>query len=110
MVIPPLAFFSGPLPWVIIAVCTVFFLWVDLHFFARGREPSFREGVIWSIGWLVVSLLANAWFLSRDEPAVGFWRSEAGRAEYVRAYDRAMAGLPPHEARDVRTDFGTVRV
>jgi tellurite resistance protein TerC len=33
-------------------------LWLDLHFFARGREPSFREAVIWSIGWLVLSLLA----------------------------------------------------
>jgi tellurite resistance protein TerC len=34
------------------------FLWLDLHFFARGREASFREAVIWSIGWLAVSLLA----------------------------------------------------
>jgi tellurite resistance protein TerC len=34
------------------------FLWVDLHFFARGREANFREAVIWSIGWLSVSLLA----------------------------------------------------
>jgi tellurite resistance protein TerC len=34
------------------------FLWIDLHFFARGREPSFREAVIWSIGWLALSLLA----------------------------------------------------
>jgi tellurite resistance protein TerC len=33
------------------------FLWLDLHFFARGREPNFREAVIWSIGWLVLSLL-----------------------------------------------------
>jgi tellurite resistance protein TerC len=33
-------------------------LWIDLHFFARGREPSFREALLWSIGWLVVSLLA----------------------------------------------------
>jgi tellurite resistance protein TerC len=33
-------------------------LWIDLHFFARGREPDFREAVIWSIGWLVLSLLA----------------------------------------------------
>ena len=33
---------------------TVVLLWVDLHFFARGREPTFREGVVWSIGWLVV--------------------------------------------------------
>ena len=52
------AFFSGPLPWLVLAVVTVVCLWVDLHFFARGREPTFREGVIWSIGWLVVSLLA----------------------------------------------------
>jgi tellurite resistance protein TerC len=55
---PPLAFFHGPVPWLVLAAVTVCFLWVDLHFFARGREPSFREGVIWSIGWLVVSLLA----------------------------------------------------
>jgi tellurite resistance protein TerC len=52
------AFFSGPLPWLVLAGLTVVFLWIDLHFFARGREPRFREGVVWSIGWLVVSLLA----------------------------------------------------
>jgi tellurite resistance protein TerC len=34
------------------------FLWLDLHFFARGREANFREAVIWSVGWLAVSLLA----------------------------------------------------
>jgi tellurite resistance protein TerC len=39
-------------------VAVFVFLWLDLHFFARGREPSFREAVVWSIGWLVVSLLA----------------------------------------------------
>jgi tellurite resistance protein TerC len=33
-------------------------LWVDLHFFARGREANFREAVIWSIGWFALSLLA----------------------------------------------------
>jgi tellurite resistance protein TerC len=55
---PPLAFFTGPAPWLVLAACTVVFLSIDLHFFARGREPSFREGVVWSIGWLVVSLLA----------------------------------------------------
>ena len=53
------AFFSGPLPWVILGVATIVFLWVDLHFFARGREPSFREGAYWSIGWLVFSLLVG---------------------------------------------------
>jgi tellurite resistance protein TerC len=45
-------------PWAALIVALLVFLWLDLHFFARGREPSFREGVIWSIGWLVVSLLA----------------------------------------------------
>ncbi len=55
---PPLAFFSGPVPWLVLAGLTVVFLWVDLHFFARGREPSFREGLWWSVGWLVISLLA----------------------------------------------------
>jgi tellurite resistance protein TerC len=54
----PLAFFSGPVPWLVLAGATVVFLWVDLHFFARGRQPSFREGVVWSIGWLVISLAA----------------------------------------------------
>jgi tellurite resistance protein TerC len=39
-------------------VALLVFLWLDLHFFARGREPSFREAVIWSIGWLALSFLA----------------------------------------------------
>jgi tellurite resistance protein TerC len=47
-----LALFGGLL------VALFFFLWLDLHFFARGREPSFREAVAWSIGWLALSLLA----------------------------------------------------
>jgi tellurite resistance protein TerC len=46
------------LPWATLVVVVVVFLEIDLHWFARGREPEFREGVIWSIGWLVVSLLA----------------------------------------------------
>jgi tellurite resistance protein TerC len=50
---------ADALPWVALAALTVFLLWVDLHYFARGREPTFREGVVWSLGWLVVSLLAG---------------------------------------------------
>src|SRR5215213_7345939 len=70
----PFAFFSGPGPWVVLAVLTVAFLWVDLHFFARGREPSFREGLWWSIGWLVVSLLAAVvvWILSDADDAITY--------------------------------------
>jgi tellurite resistance protein TerC len=54
------------LSWAALAAITVFLLWVDLHFFARGREPTLREGVIWSVGWLVLSLLAGAMLLVLD--------------------------------------------
>src|SRR3954469_9265216 len=45
-------------PWAALIVALIFFLWLDLHFFARGREPSFKEAAWWSVGWLVISLLA----------------------------------------------------
>jgi tellurite resistance protein TerC len=50
------------------------FLALDLHFFARGREPNFREAVIWSIGWLVLSLLAAipVLLLEGSEQAVSY--------------------------------------
>jgi tellurite resistance protein TerC len=54
---------SGPLPWLILSAVVVVLLWLDLHFFARGREPSFREGLIWSVGWLVLSLLVAVGFV-----------------------------------------------
>jgi len=41
---------------------------------------------------------------------IGHFRSEAGRASYVRAYETAMAALPaPSETLDVTTSLGTVR-
>ena len=48
------------------------FLWIDLKLFARGREPSFREGLVWSIGWLVVGLLAAlvVWAFEGEDDAV----------------------------------------
>jgi tellurite resistance protein TerC len=46
------------LHWLVLSVVLVVLLVIDLKLFARGREPSFREGVIWSIGWLVLSLVA----------------------------------------------------
>jgi tellurite resistance protein TerC len=53
-------------------VSLLIFLALDLHFFARGREPSFREAVIWSLGWLALSLLAAipVWLLEGGEDAV----------------------------------------
>jgi tellurite resistance protein TerC len=47
------------LSWVVLSAVLVLLLWVDLKLFARGREPGFREGAIWSLGWLVLSLLAT---------------------------------------------------
>ncbi|HEY7455006.1 MAG TPA: TerC/Alx family metal homeostasis membrane protein, partial [Thermoleophilaceae bacterium] len=48
----------GVAAWAALVLALIFFLWLDLHFFARGREPSFKEAAWWSVGWLVLSLLA----------------------------------------------------
>jgi tellurite resistance protein TerC len=60
------------LGWGAIAAALLVFLWVDLRFFARGRTPSFREAVWWSIGWLVLSLVAALVLLpiEGERPAV----------------------------------------
>jgi tellurite resistance protein TerC len=64
--------------WVILSVVLVVLLAVDLKLFARGREPSFREGAIWSVGWLVLSLAA----------ALVIWPLRGGTdaTEYVTVY------------------------
>jgi tellurite resistance protein TerC len=54
------------LPYLVLAGALLFFLWLDLHFFARGRVPDFREAAVWSIGWLVLSLLVAFVVLARD--------------------------------------------
>ena len=58
--------------WGVLVAALLLFLWLDLHFFARGREPSFRESVAWSIGWFVVSLLAAlvVWAVEDGDQAV----------------------------------------
>jgi tellurite resistance protein TerC len=68
------AFISGPAPWAALAVLTVVLLSVDLKLFARGREPTFREGVIWSIAWLAIALLMApvVWLLSNSDDAVTY--------------------------------------
>ena len=50
--------FGSIAPWAALIAALIFFLWLDLHFFARGREPSFKEAVWWSVGWFVLSLAA----------------------------------------------------
>jgi tellurite resistance protein TerC len=60
--------------WAALAVAAVALLAVDLFFFARGREPTVREGIVWSIGWLVLSLAAAivVWLLDDAEAAVTY--------------------------------------
>ena len=67
-------FISGPGPWLALAAITVALLAVDLKLFARGREPTFREGVVWSIGWLVLALAMApvVWLLSDADDAVTY--------------------------------------
>src|SRR3954447_26197648 len=62
------------LPWLILGVAVIAFLFVDLKLFARDREPSFREAAAWSVGWLVLSLLAVLviWPIRGSEDAVEY--------------------------------------
>jgi tellurite resistance protein TerC len=39
-----------------LVVVLVALLAFDVHFFARGREATFRESVVWSLGWLALGL------------------------------------------------------
>jgi tellurite resistance protein TerC len=65
---------AAVLPWAILSLAVVAFLWIDLKLFARGREPSFREGAIWSSGWLLLSSLAVLviWPLRGGDDAVEY--------------------------------------
>jgi tellurite resistance protein TerC len=65
---------TGAGPWLALAVVTVVLLAVDLKLFARGREPSFGEGVAWSLGWLAVALAAApvVWLLADADAAVTY--------------------------------------
>jgi tellurite resistance protein TerC len=59
-------------PWLAVVGALFFFLWLDLHFFARGREPNFREAMVWSVFWLALSLLAAVpvWLFQGSDEAV----------------------------------------
>ena len=43
-----------------LVVLLIVLLAVDVRFFAPGREATFRESVVWSIGWLALGLLVTA--------------------------------------------------
>jgi tellurite resistance protein TerC len=67
-------FISGPGPWLALAGITIALLVVDLKLFAPNRQPSFREGAYWSVGWLVVALAVAplVWVLSSADDAVTY--------------------------------------
>jgi tellurite resistance protein TerC len=58
---------TGVLPWVGLSAVVIALLWLDLHFFARGRVPTFREGLVWSAGWLGLSLLVAVAFVAAGD-------------------------------------------
>jgi len=66
------------LPVAALSAVVVVFLWADVRLFARGREPSFREGLVWSIGWLAVGLAAAL--------VVWAWRGEDDAVLYTTVY------------------------
>jgi tellurite resistance protein TerC len=70
----PIGFIEGPGPWLALALVTVGLLMVDAKVFAPGRTPTFREGVVWSIGWLGLALLVApvVWLLSSADDAVTY--------------------------------------
>jgi tellurite resistance protein TerC len=43
-----------------LVVVLVGLLAFDVHFFARGREATFRESVIWSLGWLALGVAVTS--------------------------------------------------
>jgi tellurite resistance protein TerC len=47
---------------------------IDVRFFARGREATFRESVAWSIAWLVLGLTVTGpvWAINGGEHAVNY--------------------------------------
>ena len=70
----PLAVVDNPLTIVGLIAVVIGLLLVDLLFFARGREPTFRESVAWSIGWLLLGLAVALpiWAIDNGEGAVNY--------------------------------------
>jgi tellurite resistance protein TerC len=66
------------LPIAALSGAVLLFLLADMRLFARGRDPTFREGLVWSAGWLVVGLAATL--------VVWVWRGEDDAVLYTTVY------------------------
>jgi tellurite resistance protein TerC len=69
-----LAVVDSPLTIVGLVGVVVALLLVDLVFFARGREPTFRESVAWSLGWLALGLVVALpmWAIDDGDGAINY--------------------------------------
>ncbi|MDP9344766.1 MAG: TerC/Alx family metal homeostasis membrane protein [Actinomycetota bacterium] len=74
----PLAIVDSPAVIGGLVAVVIALLLVDVLIFARGREPTFRESVAWSIGWFVVGLAVTLPLLALD--------GSAGAINYVTVY------------------------
>src|SRR5919202_1086424 len=70
----PLAVVSDPLTIAGLIAIVIALLLVDLVLFARGREPTFRESVVWSIGWLALGLVVALplWAVDDGDGAINY--------------------------------------
>jgi tellurite resistance protein TerC len=70
----PLAVVDSPLTIGALIAVVIALLLVDLVFFARGREPSFRESVVWSLGWLLLGLVMALpmWAIDNGDGAINY--------------------------------------
>jgi TerC family integral membrane protein len=70
----PLAVVDSPLTIAALVGVVIALLLVDLVFFARGREPSFRESVVWSLGWLLLGLAMALpmWAIDNGDGAINY--------------------------------------
>ena len=69
-----LAFISGPGPWLALVASRRRAADGRLKLFAPNREPTFREGAYWSVGWLTVALAVAplVWVLFSADDAVTY--------------------------------------
>jgi tellurite resistance protein TerC len=65
---------DSPLTIGVLVAVVLALLVVDLAFFARGRQPTFRESVAWSIGWLVLGLAMALpmWAIDNGDGAINY--------------------------------------
>ncbi|WP_327639967.1 alpha/beta hydrolase [Kribbella sp. NBC_00482] len=74
------------------------------------KNPRRRRRLLIAL-CIVGAVVAATAFMLRTPSPVGHWTSAAGYEDYRSKYDAAMQDLPtPTAVRDVRTDYGVVRV